>query len=70
MTATLLAVAATLTITGSIRLIYIAGYRRGMQRERERDRALRMGAALRSVVPHRHDEYGHIVVSPRAEARN
>lgn len=68
MTATLLAVAATLTITGGIRLIYIAGYRRGMQRERER--ALRMGAALRSLVPHRHDDYGHIVVSQRADARN
>ena len=68
MTVAILAVAATLTLTGSIRLIYIAGYRRGMQRERER--ALRMGAALRSIVPHRHDEYGHIVVSPRAEARN
>ena len=68
MTVAIIAVAATLTITGGIRLIYIAGYRRGMQRER--DRALRMGAALRSIVPHRHDEYGHIVVSPLAEARN
>ena len=64
----LLVTAGGLLLLGVGRAIYVAGYRRGMQRERER--ALRMGAALRSLVPHRHDDYGHIVVSPRAEARN
>ena len=43
----LLALAGTVLLLGILRAIYVAGYRKGQEREQER--ALRIGAALRDL---------------------
>lgn len=60
-----LSVVVTLVVVGTARMLYVAGYRRGV--DAERDRAERLGGALRAMAASRRDEYGQTVAVLRGE---